>query len=359
MKSIVSTLVAGCLLLTAHAEILAVPRPGEEFPVDRTVVWSPLLQASWDMLNVGSADKEVRVEPPNPLISALDGFRWEAGKVMPEGSWKVWSGSATREFLAKVNKEAALMTKIKKRPFTLPNKSESAKACFGILDRQVKFQEAFYRSFKNPMMFSSGKTKHPVRFFGVTGGLGKYFTESVRVLAWRPVDHSHAIQILCHETDDTVILYRPPVRQDFATACSWLRKWRSDYQPDPEKVNDWNDAHLHSYDEICIPYISLESKADFAPRLGGTRFHEAEKIPWGISRAEQSMRFQLNENGARVRGDAAFAEVGNYDPFIDPRRFRRFLYDRPFFIFLWRDKAEWPYFGAWIGDDSAMDHKGF
>ena len=33
---------------------------------------------------------------------------------------------------------------------------------------------------------------------------------------------------------------------------------------------------------------------------------------------------------------------------------RRFVFDRPFFIFLWRDKAEWPYFGAWIGDSSAL-----
>jgi hypothetical protein len=153
-----------------------------------------------------------------------------------------------------------------------------------------------------------------------------------------------------------VILYRPPSDQDFATACQWLRKWRSDYQADPEKVNQWNDAHLHSADEIQVPYVSLESKADFSPRLGGIRYHGPEKIPWGISRAEQSMRFQLHEKGARVRVDTALAEAGFSDPFVEARRF---LYDGPFFVFLWRDKAEWPYFGAWIGDDSAMDHEGF
>jgi hypothetical protein len=183
MKSLFLTLFAGCLLVTARAEIVAVPHPGEEFPVNRTVVWSPLFQATWDMLNAGSADKPVRVEPPNPLISSLDGFRWESGKVMPEGSWKVWSGSATRKFVFKVNKEAALITKEAKRPFALPIESESSKSCFGILDRQVKFREAFYRSLKTPMMFQSAGTEHPVRFFGVRGGLGRYFTEVVRVLA--------------------------------------------------------------------------------------------------------------------------------------------------------------------------------
>jgi hypothetical protein len=34
---------------------------------------------------------------------------------------------------------------------------------------------------------------------------------------------------------------------------------------------------------------------------------------------------------------------------------RRFLYDRPFFVFLWREGAEWPYFGAWIGDESSLE----
>jgi hypothetical protein len=33
---------------------------------------------------------------------------------------------------------------------------------------------------------------------------------------------------------------------------------------------------------------------------------------------------------------------------------RRFIYDRPFFVFLWREHAEWPYLGVWIGDASAL-----
>jgi hypothetical protein len=49
--------------------------------------------------------------------------------------------------------------------------------------------------------------------------------------------------------------------------------------------------------------------------------------------------------------------LGEVEPFAGgppPNVPRRFVYDRPFFLFLWRDQAEWPYFGAWIGDDSAM-----
>ncbi len=64
------------------------------------------------------------------------------------------------------------------------------------------------------------------------------------------------------------------------------------------------------------------------------------------------MAFELHERGARVR---AVAE-GGMDPFGGPPSTypRDFSFGRPFFVFLWRDKAEWPYFGAWVGDASAM-----
>jgi len=45
------------------------------------------------------------------------------------------------------------------------------------------------------------------------------------------------------------------------------------------------------------------------------------------------------------------------DPFAEPQprgHPRQFIYDHPFFVFLWRDGAAWPYFGAWIGDASAL-----
>ena len=34
---------------------------------------------------------------------------------------------------------------------------------------------------------------------------------------------------------------------------------------------------------------------------------------------------------------------------------RDFHYNRPFFVFLWREGAEWPYVGAWVGDDAGME----
>lgn len=347
MKFLVPAL--ALLASAVHADVVMLAHPGEALPEKSTVVWSPLFQATWDKLNSELGGKPKKVEPPNALMAILDSFKWDADKVMPDSSWKTWNGPVTADFLKQVNAEAATITREKEGPFRLATEDPDNRAAFGLLDRVVTFQKAFVRSRKAPMDFQANGQKTAVQFFGARDEMIGPMAESIRVLAYRPVDGSHAVQIGCKEADDTVILYFPAEPQDFATACSWLRTWRSQYKPDINQAGAWNDPWLHIGDEIRIPYLDLESTADLASKLGGVRQHGNK--PWTITRAEQFIRFQLHEKGARVRGEASIGA----DPFANPPGTpRKFIYDRPFFVFLWRDKAEWPYFGAWIGDSSAL-----
>lgn len=344
-----------CLLLALsasaiHGEIVTLAHPDEALPEKSTVVWSPLFQATWDKLNANLGGPPDRIEPPNPLMEKLDSFKWDAKEIMPDGSWKTWSGPATMDFLNLVNREAAAITKEKKGPFKLMEETPANRAAFGLLDREVSFQKEFIRSRKAALGFRINGGEEPVSFFGARDEIIGEIQDTIRILAFRPEDRSHAIQIRCKQADDTVILYLPAKPQDFATACAWLRTWRSQYKPDPELSGAWNDPSLHSGDEIRIPYVDLESIADLSSKLEGTRIHGNK--PWRIIRAEQLTRFQLHEKGARVRTKASIVA----EPFGDPPPIipRKFIYDRPFFVFLWRDNAEWPYFGAWIGDTSAL-----
>jgi len=226
-------------------------------------------------------------------------------------------------------------------------------AFFGILDREVEFLPSFFNSTKVPMHFRAGDDVRPVRFFGVKDEFSSLFSETVKVLAWRPIDRSQAIQVSCLGTDDAVVLYTPPKHQNFATACRWLRTWRGQPRTEEDKTGAWNDPFLHGNDMVQIPYVLLDVKADFPSLCGVARHHRNNPVPWIIRRAEQVTHFELHEKGARARVSAS----GEADPFAGgppPSTPRHFLFNRPFFIFLWRDKAEWPYFGAWIGNASAL-----
>ncbi len=346
------------LVLPLSAEVVSVAHPAENFPAEATVVWTPLFQAAWDRLNEYHGGKPVKVEPPNELIARLDAFAWKAQEVMPEGRWKVWAGEATEEFLAEANAGAAELTGEAQGPFRLENRLPGTVAVFGLLDREVVFRKPFYRSRRAPMSFTAGNgEKREVKFFGVRGEESEEVGTFVRVLAYRPSEKCHALQILCRGGDDTVVLFRPPGAQDFATACEWLRTWRKAWKPEPESSFRHNDRLLHEDDEVRVPYVKLEAVRDFAGELDSLRFYKGHADPWRIQRAEQRVEFELHERGARVRAEVSLEDPfgGDTDGFRIPPYPRRFAYDVPFFVFLWRDGAEWPYFGAWVGDVSAME----
>lgn len=349
--------IVALLASAASAEIVTLVHPNETLPAKETVIWSPLFQATWDKLNTELGGKPNKVVPPNELMTRLDSFQWKADTVMPAGSWKTWSGPATADFLKHVNAEAAALTKENNGPFTLSEEESNSLAAFGLLDREVTFEKEFIRSRNEPLTFRANGKETPVHFFGSRDAKSGELRESVRVLAFRPVDHSHAVQISCKGADDSVILFLPSKPLDFATACSWLRTWRTETTPQKSEFGQWNDALLHEMDEVNIPYVALASKAELTPKLGGIRYYGNKS--WNIASAEQLTRFQLHEKGARVHVEAsivASAFAVPQRPQIIPRKF---IYDRPFFVFLWRDKAEWPYFGAWIGDASALDQTAF
>jgi hypothetical protein len=360
MKTPTFLLVSGFLACVSRAEIVTLPHPDEKLPAASTVVWSPLFQATWDTMNKNLGGPPERVEPPNPLMAKLDSTQWKPEAVMPEGSWKTWGGPATQAFLDQVNREAMKLTGDAQGPFALPEKiTEYTLVCYGILDRKVEFVKPFFRSKKVPMEFKFGKEVVPVRYFGAPLSRVEEFRGSVRVIAWKPAERSHAIQVMCKEPGESLVLYLPGKTQDFSTACRWLHKWRSDPLPvDPSTMmGTANDPFLHRQDQVKIPYLALDVRESFKELLQKNRRHySGQPVPWEITAAEQRTRFKLHEKGAEVRVEASLAG----DPFgaapePPPTVPRHFIYDRPFFAFLWRDGAEWPYFGVWIGDVSALE----
>ena len=110
---------------------------------------------------------------------------------------------------------------------------------------------------------------------------------------------------------------------------------------DTQPKRDWKQSMLRGF-------------ADFPELKSSLRYHRDRPLPWKLYRVEQITRFDLHEEGARVRVETGF-EAKPFSGLPPPPAIpRNFIYDRPFFVFLWRDKAEWPYFGAWIGDTSAL-----
>jgi len=342
----------------AGSEVLSVAHPDQVFDEKRTVVWTPTFQAGWDAMNADLGG------PPkvsgSDLGGKLDGFQWKPEKVMPEGRWKVWSGAATRGFFRKVNAEAADFLGEDDGPFQEVQGARGGSVAFySLLDAKVVYPEPFYRSRKVPMRFvgvDEGQSK--VSFWGVTGEDSGDFRGQVRILSWRKKAGFHAVELRGrHAKHGAVVLYQPPRAQDFSTACRWVRKWRGQWAMlSGGDFGSHSDRSMHSGDILRVPYLELSARGDFKDDLQGGRIYGRPGDPYVVFAARQWVQFKLNERGAEVRA----AAEGGMDPFgaAPPTVPRDFSFDRPFFVFLWRDDAHWPYFGAWIGNDSAMTEFG-
>ncbi len=328
------------LPLAASADIRAIPHPATPLSYEQTVVWCPLFQATWDKLKE-TAGPLSAVEPPNELISRLEEFRWGAAETMPDGSWKTWSGPASQDFVDGVNKEAAGMTGETTGPFKLLVPDPLGIAAFGLLDREMEFVRELHRSRTIPLRFKGGGEESDVSFFGTKGSTG-----FVEVLSWQPESRSHAVRIRCKDPADSVILWLPPENITFTSACGKIQEW----------ITGYSDDTLQPLDQIRIPYLELETVSDFSPMMGGVINFERKK-GMRVVQAEQITRFKLHEKGAKVRSEASIAMNpfgGPPEPKVPPPP-RDFIYDRPFFVFLWKRGAGWPYFGAWIGDAGSME----
>lgn len=345
------TLLLGFLLssvVACSAEIIAVAHPEEKLPEGKTVVWSPLFQAAWDGVHDGLG-KLVKVEPPNALMDKLDHFKWKAEAVMPRDRWKVWAGEATQKLIDKANAEAARMTGEKTGPFKIEPRPD-ARIALGLLDRDMVFKKPLHPALDAPLVFQpKSGSDAKVRFFGTRRKASGAYGGVVRVLAYQK--GSHALQI-ASDGDDRAVLYLPEKPQSFSEACKTLSEWRA--KPLEGEWGSEQEPELHENDDVRIPVLKLENTTDFVPHLQGLRYYKSGP-PWEIYKAEQRTNFQLSEKGSKVRVEVEIVAVPVSEPppkpIMNPRVFH---YDRPFFVFLWRDGAEWPYFGAWIGNDAAM-----
>ena len=343
-----------CTGLALAEEPIAIAHPEQALEANRTVVWTPTFQAGWDAMNalLGGAPKE----SGSPLGKQLDHFDWKPESVMPDGRWKVWSGELTREFFLKANQEAAAFLREDEGPFReVEGARPGAVGFYSLLDAEVSYRTPFFRSRKQGLDFADGAGKSsPVTFWGVTGSDSGDYRSDVRVLSWRPKSGFFALELLCKEpAHGSVILYRPPETQTFSTACRWIRTWRKHWPMlSGGDFGLHSDRSLHDQDKLRVPYLKLSTNSNFEGLLQGDRFYGRPGDPYRVFAARQRVDFTLHESGAEVR---AVAE-GGMDPFAGPPPTvpRDFSFDQPFFVFLWREEAEWPYFGAWIGDHSGM-----
>ena len=345
------------LLLAAHPLATGAPvcilNLDEVPPKGVTQVWSPLFQASWEKLNELQHGKLEKVVPPNVLIANLEEFKWQPEEVMPKDGFAVYAGPANQEFAretaASIKKRFDIDIDSSRVP-TIPQ----GKAAYGILLREPKFEKKFIRSQKTPVEFRSRTGQvHRVKFFGTAGSHSDNYGEHVKVLHYQPETSAFILSVSTDRKGENLIIYRPDEVYSFRNAVEHVKKAMK--EPLSGAYGTLKHGSLHRKDIVKIPYVTINADTDLKGQLGGDLHYAGEALPWRVAAAFQVTRFELFEEGARIRVEKG---VGA-DPFGEPPKPppitpRSFVCDQPFYVLIWRARADWPYLAAWIDDGDCL-----
>ena len=322
-------------------------------PEGATLVWSPLSQALWDKLNEMQGGRLEKVDPPNALIAKLHEFEWRPDEVMPKNGFAVHVGPATREFglttAASIRKQFGVEINAADVPVR-----DQGLAAYGILLRDLKFKKKFHRSKQAPLEFRSRTGEvHTVEFFGTAGGLSGDYGDLVRVLHCQGDGSSFTLSIATDREGENLIIHRPKAECTFRQAMEGVKNAMKD--PLSGEHGSLKDGSLHAQDVIKIPYVTIDAKTDLAPQLKGNLHYAGEAVTWNVGKALQMTRFELSEEAVRVRVDSSM-DIGPFGgpPEPPPVIPRKFVCDRPFFVFLWRTEADWPCLATWIDGGTGL-----
>ncbi|BDS05734.1 hypothetical protein NT6N_07740 [Oceaniferula spumae] len=352
-----TTLLAAALCISSRADTEAVLRTDQLPEAGKTLVWSPLFQASWDVLNSRRQGKLVKVAPANDLMTHLDSFSWKEAEVMPEGGYAVFAGPATAEFANDVRNRVMKQFKFAMAESELPN-SARGDAAFGVMIRDLNFKQNFYRSRKSPLDFKDNTGKvHKVAFFGTAGNHSSRFGNNVKVLSYEERGKSFILSIATDKDGERLIIYRPDRALSFDMAIEHVTE--AIKAPLSGPTGSLSDGQLHQKDTLKIPHLNINSNTDFTDQLQGLRYYSGEPEPWFIAKACQITNFELFEKGAKVRVQTQ----SQMDPFggepPKPKKIiylpRQFICDQAFFVFTWKDKSPLPYFATWVDSGDVME----
>ncbi|WP_338288465.1 hypothetical protein [Luteolibacter sp. LG18] len=330
----------------ATAEVEVVAHPAVECAPGKTIVWTAAMQAAFDrLIGPKSSTPFDRVDPPNPLVARMRDFRWKEEDVLPKDGWFAVAGPSTLELTEQANAKWRKLVGGEGKPFS---SGGSGLAAFVGIRRDFLFAKEFAPSGAAKLTWQP--TGGGVKFFGVKGDASYEFGEQVRVLAFRPSEGTYALQFLSKKGDDTMILYLPKEGQPMMEAIRWVETWKRGWGSAEEAKMEWNEKRLHEGDDLRIPEIQLDAAQDLGAKFSGNLFFKKSQTPWRVAQATTSASLGVDAKGVKFQSTAAM-EIRPFGGVTDLQKAfpRRFWFDRPFFLFLWREKAEWPCAAVWFG----------
>jgi hypothetical protein len=233
----------------------------------------------------------------------------------------------------------------------LRQSAETDVVAFAFLQKNLSFQARFDLH-SQPLVFHSETDDVRVASFGFkeyasASGSRQVLSEQTNVLHYASPDE---FIIRLKPKNDEIVLAKVNPHATLAETLAAVTTRIRDHSDNVERLK------LQDKDELAIPRLAFNIERFYSELLG----RHVRNIANGEARfteARQSVRLLLNETGARIESEVDVGIYLNGHSAPAPPPPRRFVFDKPFLMYLKESQADQPYLVLWVSNLEIMERK--
>lgn len=312
------------IVLTLHDEI------------SENSVWCGTFQLIWNDLKNELAKQDIVFDPQLQVIENLNKGTFTTDDISEESYYKIY-GTPTLKLKEEI--ENAIKQKFNEtsdilNDFDWENHNPQDYFLYAMLKKEFKFEKKFNELEKD----NFGQYKN-VQYFGIDKNTKDEVREQVKVLYYQSSE-KFAIKLITKGNDEIII----------AKGIEGTTFYDI-YQNIIKENNSYSGLETFGEkDTLKIPNIEFKVKEEFE-EIEDKRFKNSDGVEYCIEKALQTIEFQLDKTGGKIKSEAGMMNLMKSD--IGPiSEIRNFNVDNTFTIFLQEEGKSLPYFAAKVDDIS-------
>jgi|GEM_PF-686690 len=322
------------------------PHPSAPIVPGRNYVYCATFAIAWESACQQFGGRPLQLVGDPPLAQALNEHLFPASS-LAEDCYLAAAGPGNDGF----RKQLAAQMQRKFPGFVPvlidPDKQDHIVQLYAYLFKALPFHVAFDAIRDPPLVFGDGDDRLAVAGFGTMNLSDDWRADQLRsqvTILDYVSDDDFVVSLRTANWRDVIVLAKMPAEKNLGAAITAVRNRIA--RPDPE-----TDGHLMATESLAIPKLTFSLErvySELVPReIVGTSLY--------ISIAKQIIKFRIDETGAVLESESVIVGDNGHTPRF-PAGQRKFIFNRPFLIYLIERDAEEPYFAAWIENPELMEN---
>ncbi len=307
-----------------------------EDEITSNTAWCGTFNLIWNDLKNDLAKQDIIFSPQPKMVDNLNKGTFNTSYLSEDSYYKVY-GTPTPELkkqIEKAIKEKFNETSSILDDFNWENGQDGDHFLYVMLKKQFEFPKVFTKLENGDF----GKYKN-VKYFGIDSSTDEAVRDQVEVLYYNS-SSDFAIKLKTKQNDE-VIISRGNTENNFGDIFKSITEKSSKYD---------GSKSFNETDKLKIPKISFNLKQEIT-EVENKVFTYSNGEEHYIETALQTIEFELDEKGGRIKSEAGMMDKLNL---AMPEEPRNFFVDDTFTIFLKEEGRDLPYFAAQISDISQV-----